>query len=579
MPRIITTEIILERFKKKWATQYDYSNVVYINAETEVEIICHKEGHGPFRQLPHSHAKGHQGCHKCKDHEKKHSSKKQSLDQIEVICRFKKAWKDWKTRYNYSRVEYKNQNKRVEIKCLKLHWKTGNPHGIFKQKPIDHWLGKQGCDDCKADNARKLYLKSSEQFLKDAKEIYGEYYDYSLVDYKGAKEDVILICPIHNEFSITPDSHINARCGCSKCGDERGALKNATPFEIFEKRATRVHQNKYKYFKEDYTTGSRETKFLCPKHGEKWQLPWIHAKGHGCNQCANEANKELQRKKQELDFKKVLKAIYGKKYTVTGFFLKEYSNGNLRRWASLKCDEHGPFDMPCPSLKSQGSIGCKTCKKNKIGDANRKSTQEFIAQATLLHNGIYDYSDTVYIDAKSRITYRCPHHGLVSTQTADTHLRPSGCRKCADEELVGFFRADTMPPEQPYGIYLLEITNTQTRDKFLKVGLSKTTIKQRMASLQKLYTYNIIAYEFATYSKVFQLADVEWKNEIKDRDLMKIPEPRLKSEGNTECSEYNTELLTKYSKAIFDLSEFWNPNHWPYGYLRIPRDVTRCDTA
>ena len=81
-----------------------------------------------------------------------------------------------------------------------------------------------------------------------------------------------------------------------------------------------------------------------------------------------------------------------------------------------------------------------------------------------------------------------------------------------------------------------------------------------MASLQKLYTYNVIAYEFATYSKVFQLAEVEWKKEIKDRDLMKIPEPRLKSEGNTECSEYNTELLTKYSKAIFDLSEFVNPN-------------------
>ena len=211
--------------------------------------------------------------------------------------------------------------------------------------------------------------------------------------------------------------------------------------------------------------------------------------------------------------------------------------------------------MPCSSLKNGGSIGCKTCKKIKIGDANRSSTKEFIAQATLLHNGIYDYSETIYINAKSKITYLCPNHGLV-TQTPDVHLRPSGCRKCADEELVGFFRADTLPPDQPYGIYLLEITNTKTKDKFLKVGLSKTSIKQRMASLQKLYKYNVIAYEFGTYSKVFQLADVEWKKEIKDRDLIKIPEPRLKSEGNTECSEYNTELLTKYSKAIFDLSEF-----------------------
>ena len=152
MPRIITTEIILERFKKKWGTQYDYSNVVYTNGRTEVEIICLKEGHGSFWQLPSVHEKGH-GCTKCGN---KKRSEQQVLNQSEVIKRFKKAWKDWKTRYDYARVEYENQNQGVEIKCLKLHWKTSNPHGVFRQKPIDHWLGKQGCDECKADNARKL---------------------------------------------------------------------------------------------------------------------------------------------------------------------------------------------------------------------------------------------------------------------------------------------------------------------------------------------------------------------------------------------------------------------------------------
>ena len=66
MPRNITTEIILNRFKKKWGTNYDYSNVVYIDSRTEVEIICHKEGHGSFLQLPSVHGKGH-GCWKCGD--------------------------------------------------------------------------------------------------------------------------------------------------------------------------------------------------------------------------------------------------------------------------------------------------------------------------------------------------------------------------------------------------------------------------------------------------------------------------------------------------------------------------------
>lgn len=474
------------------------------------------------------------------------------LTQEMVLERFKETWGD---RYDYSNVEYKNQEQRVEITCLKKHWKTGVTHGSFQQKPIDHWLGKQGCDECKADAKRQLYLKSHEEFLEDAHAVHGDYYDYSLAVYQGAFEPIVIICPIHINFTTTPDSHINAKSGCSKCGDERGALKNATPFEVFEKRAKRVHEGKYTYSQKHYKTGSRETRFHCPKHGFKWQLPSVHAKGHGCKDCGIEAVEEIQRLKQEADFIRVLTSLYGKKYAVTGFFLKKYSNGALRRWASLECDEHDPFDMPCSSLKSQGSIGCKDCEKRKIGDSNRKSTQEFIAKATLLHNGFYDYSETVYKSAKSKISYGCPIHGLRTGQTADAHLRPSGCRKCADEELVGRLKEDSYPPKEPYGIYLLELENVKTREKYLKVGLSRTSVKQRMAHLQKDYEFKVLANQYNCYSEVFRIADEEWVSEIKSRDLQKVPKPKLQSGGNTECSEYNGDLALKYTKKINDLQK------------------------
>lgn len=45
-------------------TKYDYTNVVYTNATTKVEISCKK--HGPFMQRPNNHTSHKQGCPLCK---------------------------------------------------------------------------------------------------------------------------------------------------------------------------------------------------------------------------------------------------------------------------------------------------------------------------------------------------------------------------------------------------------------------------------------------------------------------------------------------------------------------------------
>jgi len=52
----------IERAKTIHADIYDYSRVKYVNCYTKIEIIC--PTHGPFKQDPHSHLRGH-GCKKC----------------------------------------------------------------------------------------------------------------------------------------------------------------------------------------------------------------------------------------------------------------------------------------------------------------------------------------------------------------------------------------------------------------------------------------------------------------------------------------------------------------------------------
>ncbi|MDR0676118.1 MAG: DUF723 domain-containing protein, partial [Elusimicrobiota bacterium] len=50
-------------------------------------------------------------------------------------------------------------------------------------------------------------------------------YDYSLVEYKGIFSPIKIICPIHGIFEQTPDSHINANCGCPSCNESKGEKK------------------------------------------------------------------------------------------------------------------------------------------------------------------------------------------------------------------------------------------------------------------------------------------------------------------------------------------------------------------
>lgn len=55
------------------------------------------------------------------------------------------------------------------------------------------------------------------------KEIHGDKYDYSKVDYKGYQIPVTIICPIHGEFQQTPRDHLRGS-NCPKCKTSRGEL-------------------------------------------------------------------------------------------------------------------------------------------------------------------------------------------------------------------------------------------------------------------------------------------------------------------------------------------------------------------
>lgn len=63
-------------------------------------------------------------------------------------------------------------------------------------------------------------VSNKEKFIKKAKNIYGNYYDYSKVEYINAKTKILIICPKHGEFWKIPNSFLMGH-KCKLCSFEK----------------------------------------------------------------------------------------------------------------------------------------------------------------------------------------------------------------------------------------------------------------------------------------------------------------------------------------------------------------------
>ena len=111
-------------------------------------------------------------------------------------------------RYDYSLVDYKGCFNKVKIIC-KLH-------GEFEQIASNHL---RGCN-CSKCNSKTL---TTNEFVVKAKQVHGNKYDYSLVNYVYNKNKVKIICSIHGEFEQLPYSHLQGH-GCLKCNYDKNRI-------------------------------------------------------------------------------------------------------------------------------------------------------------------------------------------------------------------------------------------------------------------------------------------------------------------------------------------------------------------
>lgn len=187
MKKLTTEEFIVKAVEAR-GNRYDYSKVKYTTTHEHVTIICRE--HGEFRQIPSGHLRG-VDCPSCM------GVKKVTTD--EFIERSKKVHGDL---YDYSNTVLTATGKKVTIVC--------NKHGAFTQVANNHLQGK-GCPTC-----GKTGKLNNSTFISRSKEVHGDTYDYSNVDYVDAKTHVTIACKEHGEFKQAPHKHLIGQ-GCPKC--------------------------------------------------------------------------------------------------------------------------------------------------------------------------------------------------------------------------------------------------------------------------------------------------------------------------------------------------------------------------
>jgi very-short-patch-repair endonuclease len=293
-------------------------------------------------------------------------------------------------KYDYSQLEYINNNTKVKLICP--------IHGAFYVRPNDHFNKKVSCNKC--SNASISKSKNvAKRIVKRFNEVHNNKYDYSLMNYTKTDNKIIIICPIHGEFLQTPHHHLTG-VGCQKCGN---VYKKTT--EEFIQESKNIHGENYDYSLSVYKNNRTKVKVICSKHGIFEVRPNDHLnKESGCNEC---------NKGQFEDFLVRAKKTHGYRYDYSQVNYK----GNHNHKINIICKIHGVFKQT--PINHMNGCGCPTCKLSK-GELQIKNYLD--------ENKIKYVRQKKFKDCKDKrklpFDFYLPNHNICIEFDGEQHFKP-----------------------------------------------------------------------------------------------------------------------------------------------------------
>lgn len=305
-------------------------------------------------------------------------------------------------KYDYSHAEYENAKTKLKIYCKACE--------VFFFQTTKNHMHSYGCTKCSRKN--QGVNMTFQIFVKKAKEVHGNKYNYEHFEFKSNKDKGDIFCnSCEKMFSLSPHGHIHG-IGCPNCNKTR-----KLSIEDFVRRAKEVHGKKYDYSKFEYKGNKIKATFICNKCNKEFQqTPHHHVVSkQGCPHCKGNV------KSTKEEFVKKAVKIHGDKYNYSSFvYVNSRTKGQIYCNSCKKTFDQTPsnhitLEQDCPDC-----MGC------------RKMTREtFEEKAIKLHGlGRYGYEEFEYVNNKTRGDIWCHACEDYFEQCPNKHLAGRGCPVC-----------------------------------------------------------------------------------------------------------------------------------------------------
>lgn len=300
----------------------------------------------------------------------------------------------------------------IRIRCLK--------HEVnFEQKVYIHLGGSTGCKGCYTEKIKSKNKLSSDEFIMRSVDKHTNIYDYSKVILIDTKTPVEIICKKHGSFFPTPSNHMNGS-KCPKCAIIGKSENQMIQFKEFVERSLDKYENLYEYIEPKVFNYKFPIKAICNKHGIFILNPERHiTRGAKCPSCTKEENSISIE-----EFIKISNNIFKKEYDYS-----LVSFNTLKDKVKIICQYHGIFYKRA-THHIHNKKGCPECSRIKKLSMN---ISEFIKISDVVFNGKYDYTNSVFINKKTKIEIICPKHGTFMKRPIE-HINGSGCPVCRESK-------------------------------------------------------------------------------------------------------------------------------------------------
>ena len=216
------------------------------------------------------------------------------------------------------------------------------------------------------------------KFIFKAIQKYGDKYNYAKVKFKNMRQKVIITCPIHGDFEISPYGHLKGN-ECPYCNGKK------------KEKAVKIKSTNVK-------KTNRSMK-----------------------------DRSIDAQKKFINKAKVLFPEYD--YSKVDFLNKK--DGKV----CIICPIHGEFWV-IPHNLIENNCSCNYCKGRVT------NTEEFIYKANKIHKNKYNYSKVNFINYSTKVEILCPKHGSFYQRPNDhlsgngcPHCRESNGEKLVEEVL------------------------------------------------------------------------------------------------------------------------------------------------